>query len=304
MNRKAFRKIVLIWLAWALLVIGFQALATARFKPVFPDRAQDWTTSYTNLSTYQVDRPYLLEPFMNNQVCWDSEYYISIALGGYDDPKVPHLTPYGSTTVWQDGMLLGGNLYNGQSLSLNYAFFPFYPWVMWVFIQPLKLIGLNLTATATLAGVIVSALGALLGMLALYDLTLDSLGEEGAMRAAFYLLIFPTGFFLIQVYTEGLFVGLAFSCLAMLRRGKWLPAALLGAAATLTRAVGVALIIPMALTWFRTGDWLDIDLEWRQIYYWWKESWHALFLAVRKIVRSIFGIHRPDDPEWAWLRKE
>ena len=217
-------------------------------------------------ATYQVGRPYLVEPFMNNQVCWDSEYYLSIAIGGYDDPKVPHLTPYG-TTIYQNGsMVLNGTPYKGDSVSLNYAFFPFYPWVMRVFAQPLKLIGLDLIATTTLAGVIVSALGALLGMLALYDLTSDSLGDEGAMRAAFYLLIFPTGFFLLQVYTEGLFVGLAFACLAMLRRGRWLEAALLGAAATLTRAVGVALVIPMAITWFRTGDWLDIDLEWRQIY--------------------------------------
>jgi hypothetical protein len=60
----------------------------------------------------------------------------------------------------------------------------------------------------------------------------------------------------------------------------------------------------MALTWFRTGDWLDIDLEWRQIYYWWKESWRALFLAARKVVRGLFGIQKPDDPEWSWLRKE
>jgi hypothetical protein len=303
MNKIAFQKIFLIWLAWALIVIGFQSLVTARFQPVFPDLAQDWTTTYTIPATYQVGRPYLVEPFMNAQVCWDSEYYISIALGGYDDPKVPHLTPQGTTT-WQNGMLLDGIPYKGESVSLNYAFFPFYPWVMWLFAQPLKLIGLNLIATTTLAGVIVSAIGALMGMLALYDLTSESLGDEGAMRAVFYLLIFPTGFFLIQVYTEGLFVGLAFGCLAMLQRGKWLPAALLAAAATLTRAVGVALIIPMALTWFRTGDWLDIDLEWRQIYYWWKESWRALFLAVRKIVRSIFGIHKSDDPEWSWLREK
>jgi Gpi18-like mannosyltransferase len=272
MNKIAFRKIFLIWLAWVFIVIGFQSLATARFQPVFPDLAQDWTSTYTLPATYQVNRPYLVEPFMNAQVCWDSEYYLSIAIGGYDDPKVPHLTPAG-VTDWNNGMLLDGLPYKGDSVSLNYAFFPFYPWVMWLFAQPLKLIGLNLIATTTLAGVIVSALGALLGMLALYDLTYDTLGEDGAMRAAFYLLIFPTGFFLVQVYTEGLFVGLAFACLALLRRGKWLPAALLGAAATLTRAVGVALIIPMALTWFRTGDWLDIDLEWRQIYYWWRESW-------------------------------
>jgi len=114
-------------------------------------------------------------------------------------------------------------------------------------------------------------------MLALYDMTCDSLGEEGAMRAAFYLLIFPTGFFLVQVYTEGLFVGLAFACSGHAAARQVASGRLAGAAATLTRAVGVALIIPMALTWFRTGDWLDIDLEWRQIYYWWRESWQALF---------------------------
>jgi len=88
---------------------------------------------------------------MNAQVCWDSEYYISIALGGYDDPKVPHLTQFGTTT-WQNGMLLNGAPFSGQSISLNYAFFPFYPWVMWLFTQPLKLIGLNLIATNHLAG--------------------------------------------------------------------------------------------------------------------------------------------------------
>jgi Gpi18-like mannosyltransferase len=87
------------------------------------------------------------------------------------------------------------------------------------------------------------------------------------MRAVFYLIVFPTGFFLLQVYTEGLFVGLAFACLAMLKRKLWLAAALLGIAATLTRAVGVLLMIPMLMTWFRTGDWLDLDLEWRQLFH-------------------------------------
>jgi hypothetical protein len=131
----------------------------------------------------------------------------------------------------------------------------------------LSLFELNPTATATLAGVIVSALGALVAALAMYDLTYETLGEDGGLRAVFYLLIFPTGFFLIQVYTEGLFVGLAFACLAMLRRKHLVFAALLGAAATLTRAVGVTLVIPMAITWFRTREWYALDLDWQQIFY-------------------------------------
>jgi hypothetical protein len=38
-------------------------------------------------------------------------------------------------------------------------------------------------------------------------------------------------------------------------------------AATLTRAVGVTLVIPMLIAWFRTGEWMDLDLEWRQIFH-------------------------------------
>ena len=263
---KPIRTIVLMWLAWALIVLGFQTWATARIDPKYPDRAQDWTTRFTE-EGYQAGRVYLLEPFMNNQVAWDSEYYLAIAIGGYDDPRAPHLTPTGvSTSVVDHTVTQSGSSFN-QSISLSYAFFPFYPLMIRIFAFPLQILGMNPIATATLAGVMVSALGALLGMLALYDLTRDSLGDDGALRAVFYLLIFPTGFFLLQVYTEGLFVGLAFSCLAMLKRKNWLAAAILGVLATLTRAVGVTLIIPMIVAWWRTGDWMDLDSEWRQIYH-------------------------------------
>jgi len=263
---KPTRFIVLTWLAWALIVIAFQALATARLSPKYPDLAQEWTTRFTK-EGYQDGRVFLLEPFMNDQVAWDSEYYLAIATGGYDDPRAPHLTPQGVQVSVVDHMVTQSGSSFNQSIALSYAFFPFYPWMIRIFAYPLQIFGLNEIATATLAGIIVSALGALLAMLALYDLTRDSLGEEGALRAAFYLIVFPTGFFLVQIYTEGLFVGLAFACLAMLKRKQWLVAALLGVAATLTRAVGIALIIPMAVTWLRTGEWIDLDLEWRQIFH-------------------------------------
>lgn len=264
---KPYRTIVLMWLAWALIVLGFQAWATARFDPVYPDRAQDWTSRFTG-EGYQEGHVFLLEPFMNNQVAWDSEYYLGIAIGGYDDPRSPHLTPRGITTsIGTDRTVTQSGSGFDESISLNYAFLPFYPLMIRLFSFPLQVLGMNPIATASLAGVIVSALGALLGMLALYDLTRESLGEDGALRAVFYLIVFPTGFFLLQVYTEGLFVGLAFGCLAMIKRKYWLAAAVLGVAATLTRAVGVLLVIPMLMTWYRTGDWLDLDLEWRQIFH-------------------------------------
>lgn len=261
---KTIRNIVLIWLAWAFIVIAFQALATARIEPKYPDKALEWTTDATGPG-YQEGHPFLTEPFMNDQVAWDSEYYLAIATGGYDDARAPHLTPVGIQTAVVDHQVSQSGSTFSQDIALAYAFFPFYPMMIRLFSYPLMIFGLNEIATATLAGIIVSALGTLLGMLALYDLTRESLGEDGALRAAFYLIVFPTGFFLIQVYTEGLFVGLAFACLAMIKRKQWIAAALLGVAATMTRAVGITLIIPMLVTWFRMGEWVDLDLEWKQI---------------------------------------
>ena len=262
---KPIRIIVLTWLAWGIIVIAFQALATARLAPKYPDRALDWTSNFTGKG-YQKGHVYLLDPFMNDQVAWDSEYYLAIAVGGYDDPRSPHLTPTGVVTS-PEGIPAEQRGDFRKSISTSYAFFPFYPLMIRIFAVPLRILGMNPIATATLAGILVSALGALLGMLALYDLTRESLGENGALRAAFYLIVFPTGFFLIQIYTEGLFVGLAFACLAMLKRQQWIAAALFAVTATLTRAVGVALIIPMLMTWFRTAEWVDLDLEWRHIFH-------------------------------------
>jgi hypothetical protein len=98
---------------------------------------------------------------------------------------------------------------------------------MHLFSIPLSLLKLNPIATATLAGVIVSALGTLAAMLALYDLTYEALGEDGGMRAVFYLLIFPTSFFFVQVYTEGFSWGWRLAAWRCSSANTWCYAALL-----------------------------------------------------------------------------
>ncbi|MFB0537848.1 MAG: hypothetical protein ACETWR_23015 [Anaerolineae bacterium] len=225
----AFRRIILLWLVWAVVLSGFQVLVQARFQPQRPDYALPWTGRLTGIHS-QNDKPYLIHPFLNEHVSFDSIFYISIALVGYDDPVVPPVPRPGDTT-----------------LSMNYAFFPFYPFLMYLVLYPLRIFCLDAIATATLAGVLISLLGALAAMLALFDLTQEELGEAGGLRTAFYLLIFPTGFFLAMVFTEGLFVGLTFSALALIRRRKFGWAALLAALATWTRAVGFVLVVPLAL---------------------------------------------------------
>ncbi|MBN2305014.1 MAG: hypothetical protein JXQ72_11075, partial [Anaerolineae bacterium] len=81
------RTIFLIWLAWALIMVGYQFYVLARFEPAYPDRATSWTADETYPNS-QDGRPYLLEPFLNQHVSWDSEYYLSIAMHGYDDPAM------------------------------------------------------------------------------------------------------------------------------------------------------------------------------------------------------------------------
>jgi hypothetical protein len=193
---------------------------------------------------------------MNNQVAWDSEFYISIALAGYDDPVLRSIGDFERSRTPEG------------DFSLNYAFLPFYPFVMRLFYYPLALFGLSDVATATLAGVLVSLIGTLGAMLALYGLVEPHLEETGGMRAVFYLLVFPTGFFLAQVYTEGLFVGLAFGSLALLQKKKLLWAAILAVFATWTRAVGGALLIALVWFWIKETNWADFqwrDLGWGMI---------------------------------------
>jgi hypothetical protein len=57
MNAK--QKIILLWLFWAIILIGFQATAQARFDPKRPDKVLQWTTDET-ARVFKKDQPYLL----------------------------------------------------------------------------------------------------------------------------------------------------------------------------------------------------------------------------------------------------
>lgn len=258
-----------IWLGWAVVMLGFHILLPARYTIQPPDRALEWTANETRPGSQRA-KLYLNEPFLNRHVSWDSEYYLAIAIGGYEDPNPNRIAEqFGNVSsgpgYWP--FVIPANVIIKPGISLSYAFFPFYPMMMRLFSIPLSVLGLNVIATATLAGVIVSMLGTLLGMLALYEFGSTEMDEASGLRAAFYLLIFPSSFFLAEIYTEGLFVGLAFTSLLLLRRGHRGWAAAVAILATFTRAAGVVLAIPLLISWIRDAEWLELDMEWKQIYY-------------------------------------
>lgn len=225
---KPWQQVTLLWLAWALILNGCQAFLARRLAFVRPDPVLDWTAQFTSqdfLDSLPAQGGFW-KLYSNPHVAWDSNYYLSIAAAGYDDPHMP--------TV---------QVRSGENLSRSYAFPPLYPLLVRLAAAP---IGVVLPPQPALlwAGVLVSLLGALAGAIALAEMAGMFAGD--GLRAAFYLLIFPTAFFLSQVYTEGLFVGLAFGCLALVARRHWLGAALLATAACFTRTAGVGLIITMA----------------------------------------------------------
>ncbi|MBI3161552.1 MAG: hypothetical protein HYZ23_03545 [Chloroflexi bacterium] len=263
------RTILGIWLGWALVMLAYHVLLPSRYTIQPPDHALEWTATETTPGS-QNGKVYLNEPFLNRHVAWDSEYYLAIAVGGYEDPGPARIRGNvgGESTgsgYWP--FVIPAESITTPGISLSYAFFPFYPMMIRLFAIPLSIFGMNPIATASLAGVIVSMLGTLAAMLSLYELAREELDNIGGVRAAFYLLIFPSGFFLAEIYTEGLFVGLAFTSLLLSRRGYRGWAALVAVLATFTRAVGVVLAIPILISWIKEMEWLELDLEWSQVYH-------------------------------------
>jgi hypothetical protein len=145
---------------------------------------------------------------------WDCEWYVDIALGGYDGFPV-----------------------TGERGIGNWAFFPLYPMTMRLlsYIVPLPF---HVLAFA------VSSLVSVATCLAAWRL----LGRDRAVYAVFcaYLLAGPFSVYFTTFLTEPLFVLLGIGVLAALRRNAWLAAAALTALLSATRIVGVFMVFAIA----------------------------------------------------------
>ncbi len=143
-------------------------------------------------------------------------------------------------TAWNQGdapHYLSIAHYGYQSLS-DTAFFPLFPLLVAAIAH---LLG---DWSYLFVGMLISN-AALLGTLfILYQLAVDSGGEEVAHRTLFYFCIFPTAFFFFAAYNESLFLLLTTGTFLALRRQRWWLAGLLGCGTALTRPAGILLIVP------------------------------------------------------------
>jgi hypothetical protein len=234
-------RLTALWAVWWMALFLFQIMVPARFQTTGPDTMWKWSPEYNGLG-WEGRHPLMADPFLNSHVAWDSEFYLAIGTEGHAAASIP-VDPK-------------------TNLAKSYAWLPFYGWAMRVLSAPMQSLGIRPLAAAALAGVVISALGTLIGLMALYDLARPLIGAEGAWRAAQYFLIFPTSFFLAQVYTEGLYMALSFGCLALTQRRHYAWAGLLAAVAMWTRPVGLALALPLAWGLFSEWrTWRDLTLN-------------------------------------------
>lgn len=141
-----------------------------------------------------------------------------------------------------DGGHFRGIAENGYLHPFQVAFFPLYP----ILIKAIMFIGLN----SFWAGFLISHLSTLLALFYFYKLLLLDYDLTTAHKGILVLLAFPTSFYLGTVYSEGLFLALVTSSFYYARKNNWILATSLAGLSTITRLVGLAVVVAVASEYF------------------------------------------------------
>lgn len=204
-----------LWAAWRR-PLTVAVAATIGFRLV--------VTWVALVSAHGVKFPHVVarHPSVLTQVLaqWDAGYYLSIAAHGYPAQAGPAAVQ--------------------SAHRAFYAFGPLYP----------SLVSLVHGVTRfgyVTSGEIVSTLGLVVALAALWKLVAGELGTQAADGACVLLLAWPSAFFLVTTYPES--VTLAAATLAFLaaRRGHYVAAGLLAAAAAMGKYYLILLVVPLAM---------------------------------------------------------
>jgi Gpi18-like mannosyltransferase len=124
------------------------------------------------------------------------------------------------------------------------AFFPLFPTLSRILSQITH-------RDPLLCGMVISNLATLGMFVVFYRLVETEFDRDTAKRAVLYLAVFPTALFFFAGYNESLFILLMLLSFYAMRRGSWWLAGLFGGLATLTRSIGLMLIIIFCAEYLR-----------------------------------------------------
>jgi hypothetical protein len=182
---------------------------------------------------------------------WDAPHYLDLVVFGYRDGDSSSLVgPNGYRSIYPD------------DLALYIVFYPLFPWLATVVNVVVRDPLVSVFVVTTVASMFVAPL--------LYRLVRHDEEASVALRAAWFLLIFPTAYFLHIGYTEALFMALVLGSFLAARTDRWWLAGLLGGLAALTRINGLVLIPALAAEAFtqwlvRPADERRLRVEWLAI---------------------------------------
>lgn len=185
---------------------------------------------------------------------WDTPHYLDLIVFGYRDGDSSGLVgPNGYRSIYP------------EDLHLFIVFYPLFPWLGTVVNVLVNDPLVSAFVVTTLASLFVAPL--------LYRLARHDEEPAVAMRAAWFLLIFPTAYFLHIGYTEALFMALVLGSFLAARNERWWLAGILGGLAALARVNGLVLIPALAAEAF--SQWLRRPPEERRL----RPEWLAIGLV-------------------------
>jgi hypothetical protein len=167
---------------------------------------------------------------------WDAPHYLDLVVFGYRNGDSSMLFgPHGYRSIYPD------------DLALYIVFYPLFPWLASVVNVVVGDPLVSVFVVTTIASMFVAPL--------LYRLVRHDEEASVALRAAWFLLIFPTAYFLHIGYTEALFMALVLGSFLAARTDRWWLAGALGGLAALARINGLVLIPALAAEAFT--QWLQ-----------------------------------------------
>lgn len=199
-----FKNILIYFLTWRMLLFVI-AFISAFFIPTFAN-----TFPYVDRVLTVTNLPNWLWGFAN----FDGVHYLRIAQNGY-------------------------------TAQFTQAFFPLFPLLINIF-NILPRFGVDqsmfVDPSFFITGLFLSNVLFIIALYYFYKLVEIDFDSKIAKISVIFLLVFPTSFFFASIYTESLFLLLTVLSIYLIRKNKFLIAALLIALATATKVIGIFLV--------------------------------------------------------------